>query len=369
MKSPRIAILCPGVGLVQRGFERLFRDIFDELSPHADITLFKGGGPSSEREKRLTFLPRGGKALRYAPVHKLVGRTAMHAECMTFALASMPHLVAGRYDLVHVIDPPLARVLYKMRDLAKSRFRLLYTEGTAMPPGDYPPADHIHQISAATFEDAVSHGIAPGHMTTLPCGVRTERIASDRSRAELRKQHGIPDDRMLVLSIAALNRNHKRTDYLIDEFAKVPDGPILWIDGSLDHGDPDLPEIARRKLGDRVRITHVRSESVGELYRMADLFVHTAGFEAFGLSIVEAAISGLPILTHDDPHFRWLIPNLACQIDMKRAGALSDTIASLAANPAGLPELKATQYAHDTYDWAKLKADYLSLYRKVAAEG
>lgn len=367
MTAPlKIAILCPGVGLVQRGFERFFRDLFDEISDQADVTLFKGGGPESAKEQRVRFLARGGRTLRMVPLHRLIGRTPMHVECLTFALAVLPRLIGGNFDVVHVIDPPLARVLYHLRRITGARFRLLYTEGTAMPPGDYPPADHIHQISAATFDDAVRHGHRPQSMTVLPCGVRTGRFSVAEPPAVLRARYGIPEHSFVILSVAALNRNHKRTDYLIEEFRSQTGGALLWIDGSLDHGDPDLPELARQALGERVRITHVPSDKVGELYAMADLFVHTAGFEAFGLAIVEAAICGLPILTHDDPHFRWLIPNRHCQIDMMQTGNLARKLAELRADPAALAANRATEFAQATYAWDGLRSRYLDLYQSVA---
>ncbi|MGE4324298.1 MAG: hypothetical protein AB7E60_14890, partial [Sphingobium sp.] len=189
--APTIAIACPGVGLVQRGFERLFRDLFDEMRGDFAMTLFKGGGPRSADEIVLPFLARGGAAIRWLPLHRLMGRTPMHAECLTFALALLPHLAGGRYDVVHVIDPPLARLLFHLRRLLGLKFRLLYTEGTAMPPGDYPPCDLIHQISAATLADALAHDVPPAHMRLVPCGYRPGRFVAGADRAALRARHGI----------------------------------------------------------------------------------------------------------------------------------------------------------------------------------
>lgn len=364
----RIAIASPGVGLVQRGFERLFQDLFDLVRDDADVTLLKGGGPQKPDAKRLRFLPRGGRFLKWVPLHRLIGRTPMHIECLTFALAMMPSLLAGRYDVVHVIDPPLARLLYHLRRLTGARFRLLYTEGTAMPPGDYPPADHIHQISAATFDDAVAHGHNPDAMTVLPCGYSPARFAKTKDRAALRQEYGVPDDAFVVLSVAALNRYHKRTDYLIEEFAGMPEGALLWLDGSLDHGDADLPDIARQRLGDRVRITHVDSDKVGELFGLADIFVHTAGFEAFGIAIIEAAGYGLPVLIHDNAHFRWLIPQDDSRIDMLEDGALVGTLRDLMADLDARAALQVEAFATQTYAWPVLRDDYLALYQRMAQQ-
>jgi glycosyltransferase involved in cell wall biosynthesis len=363
--EPRIAVACPGVGLVQRGFERLFRDLFDEMHSDFAMTLFKGGGPRTPDEVVLPFLARGGRAIRYLTLHRLMGRTPMHTECLTFALAMLPHLVAGRYDIVHVIDPPLARLLFHLRQRLRLRFRLLYTEGTAMPPRDYPPCDRLHQISAATLADAVAWGHDPAHMTLLPCGYRPERFRPSADRATLRARHGVAPDRFVILSVAALNRGHKRTHHLIEEVARMPGEPLLWLDGSLDHGDPDLPDLARARLGDRVRVTHVPSGQVADLFAMADVMPHAATFEAFGLAIVEAAAAGLPVVTHDAPHFRWLLPNPACWIDMDAPGALAALLTRMADDPSERTRRVMQDHARARYDWAALRPGYADLYRSM----
>jgi glycosyltransferase involved in cell wall biosynthesis len=365
--TPRIAIACPGVGLVQRGFERLFRDLFDEMRGEFAMTLFKGGGPRKPDEIVLPFLARGGRAIRYVPLHRLMRRTPMHTECLTFALAMLPHLAAGRYDIVHVIDPPLARLLFHLRRTLRLKFRLLYTEGTAMPPGDYPPCDHLHQISPATLADAADKGHPRDHMSLVACGYRSERFVTSLNRAELRARHGIAPDRFVILSVAALNRGHKRTHHLIDEVARMEGNPLLWLDGSLDHGDPDLPDYARARLGDRVRVSHVPSDQVGELFALADVMPHAATFEAFGLAIVEAASTGLPVITHDAPHFRWLLPNPDCWIDMRAPGALAALLERLAADPTERTRRVQRDHARATYDWTALRPAYAGLYRSMMA--
>ena len=364
-RPPRIAIASPGVGLVQRGFERLFRDLFELMRDDVDITLLKGGGPNLAQEKRMRFLPRGGRFLKWVPLHHLIKRTPMHIECLTFALAMMPSLLAGRYDIVHVIDPPLARLLYHFRRLTGARFRLLYTEGTAMPPGDYPPAAHIPQISEATYQEAVEHGHLAEKMTVLPCGYAPARFAKTADRNALRREYDVPQDTFVVLSVAALNRYHKRTHHLINEFANGPEKALLWLDGSLDHGDADLPNIARDRLGENVRITHVESDKVKDLFGLADIFVHTAGFEAFGIAIIEAAGYGIPILIHDAPHFQWLIPEDACRINMLEDGMLAEKLHQLVADKNGLSAMTVEEFAKNTYAWPVLRDSYASLYRRM----
>jgi glycosyltransferase involved in cell wall biosynthesis len=365
-QPPRIAIACPGIGLVQRGFERFFLDLFHLMGDEFASTLFKGGGAPRRNEKVLRFADRNGRLVRLLPVHRIFGRTPYHSECMTFALALLPHLRDGAFDIVHTIDPPLTRLLYRMRARFGLSFTLLYTEGTAMPPSDYPPADHTQQIAKVTLDEALAFGHPPEGMTLLPCGFYPERFPA-ADRAGLRRQYGVDEDVFVVLAVGAINRTHKHTDHLIDEAAKLGGKSLLWLDGSLDHGEPDLISYARQRLGDRVRISQVASERVGDLYHLADVMVHAATLEAFGLAIVEAAACGLPVITHHAPHFQWLLPNAQCWVDMTRPGELAARLAALAAEPERRAALDCSAVIRQRFSWHALRPQYADLYRHVAA--
>ncbi len=185
----------------------------------------------------------------------------------------------------------------------------------------------------------------------------------------MRAAHGIGPNTFVVLSVAALNRTQKRIDYLIDEMAGLSGDWLLLLDGSLDHGDPALVGYARERLGSRVRISHVPSDKVRELYAVADLMAHVSMSESFGLAIVEAASTGLAVLTHDNPHFRWLIGNPECWIDASRPGALATKVTQLMADPTRLAAMRTTEETRRRFSWTELKPDYAALYRHVAALG
>jgi len=362
----KVAMACPGVGLVQRGFERMFDDLFHLLKNDLDLTLYKGGGTVSAKEKNLIFISRNGWFLKYFPLHKLFRRTTQHVECLTFAISLLIATRGKGYEIIHCIDPPLARILYKLRKIFHLNFRLLYTEATAMPPGHYPPADHTQQISQITHQNAVENGIPENYMTVIPLGIYPENFTVTASKSELRKKYNIADDTFVVLCLAAINKYHKRIDYLIDEFKSINGDAILWIDGSLDQGDPELIQYAKNTLGKRCRITHLPSNQVGELFAVADLMIHTALFEAFGLALIEAASTGIPVITHNSAHFQWLLNNKPCTINMSIAGKLSEKINELMVNQEQLEALGDQEHTLKKYNWEVLKKDYLNMYVKTA---
>lgn len=363
----RVAIACTGVGQVKRGFERYFADLHRVLGGRIDITLFKGGGPDGPKETRIACLSRVGRLQRVLPLHRLMGRTPYHTECLTFVLGLYPRVRLGGFDVVHCIDPPVARLMYWMRRALGGRFRLLYTEGCAMPPSDYPPADHVHHVAMQPWLDAVAHGYAREDMTLLPCGIESGRYDVPRRRDELRREHGVPQDAFVVLSVAAINRNHKRTHHLVDEVARLGgERHLLWLDGSFDHGDPAVLDYARKVLGQRLRFTHVPSDRVGELYRLADVMVLGSLHESFALVVAEALVAGTPVLVHDSAHFRWLVGDEGALVDMREPGALARRLAELRDRPRGAPEIAAmAARARGRFDWQALAPQYVELYEKA----
>lgn len=365
LPQARIAIASPGIGLVQRGFERLFSQLYETTRDACNLTLIKGGGPSDRHERVPRFLPRNGPVLRRIPLHRLIRRTPFHVECLTFALGMLPWLRAGHFDLVHTIDPPLTRLLYTLRRRLHLPFRLLYTEGTNMAPTDYPPADHMQHISAAKYQIAIQYGIPASYQTLLPAGISARQFDGEETRDELRARHGVPPETFVVLCVAALNRWHKRVDHVVEEFSRLGGNCLLWLDGSMDHGEPDLPHWIQSRLGDRCRITRVRSDQVGQLYRLADVKVLGSVEEAFALVIPEALSTGLPVLAHDSPHFRWLIGSNTNLVDMTRPGALAERLEALRQDPSLRTRLQHREEIIRRFDWDHLRPQYLRLYDHV----
>ena len=376
MSKPRVALISIGIGRVQRGFERYFTDLFGVLQGTVAMTLFKSAGASAAGER----VPRGLWPLTHflralpkgRPFDRLFGRSEYHRDCLAYALVLLPLLRRSQFDVVHCIDPPLAAVLALARRLRVLRVPLLFTEGAVMPPAYYPQVNHIHHVGYAAMQAGLVHGVPPSHMTLVPCGLHTQRFATttsreqprEKTREKTRAQAGAAPQDFVVLCIAALKREHKRVDHVIDEVARL-EGPVhLWLDG---HPEEEaVADLARRRLGERCRITHVSSAEVPALYAAADVLVHAALEESFGLSLVEAACAGLAVVVHDSAHFRWLLGDDGQYVDMRVAGELARHLQALLAQPPDKRPLPDAQRVQKRYDWGVLASDYARLYEQVA---
>lgn len=364
MSRPRVALMSVGLGRVQRGFERYFQDIFGVLGDGLEVTLFKSGGAQDHRNRVPPMLHAVTRLTRTLPLGRFAGRTEYHRDCLAFGLCVLPQVMGRRFDVIHCIDPPLAVVLGWFRRLGLISAPLLFTEGSVMPPRFYPRVDHIHHVAQAAYDEAIACGVPASRMSLVPCGLHTQRFHTTETRARLRAQFEIPESRFVILAVSALKREHKRVDYIIEEASQVPGDVMLWLDGYLE--DPSIPELARACMGERCRITHVSSAEVPALYGAADVFVHAALEESFGLALVEALCSGLAVIAHDSPHFRWLIGDPSSLIDMAEPGALTRRLTTLLATTARRADPAVVETTRKRFDWGSLRADYSDLYQRVA---
>jgi UDP-glucose:(heptosyl)LPS alpha-1,3-glucosyltransferase len=141
------------------------------------------------------------------------------------------------------------------------------------------------------------YGVDPDLITVIPNAVDVSRFQpSDASarRARIRSLHGYePDDVVLLFVGKEFRRKGLRA--IIDALAHLPSVVKLLVVG----GDDQTAFRARAtELGVASRVTFAgHSPAVEDYFQAGDVFVFPTIYEPFGLVLLEAAASGLPIVT------------------------------------------------------------------------
>ena len=105
-----------------------------------------------------------------------------------------------------------------------------------------------------------------------------------------------------------------------------------------------------------------RHDEMPDLYRSADLFLHTKIRESFGNVYVEALSCGTPIVAHDDDVTRWILGEHATLVDTTSQAALTDAIATALGSPANG---EAAEWAHARYSWEVIAGKYVDFFAGV----
>jgi len=367
--STRVAVVCSGLGNVRRGYEAFAQGLFEALQGEAslDVWLFKGAGSRSPREIPLPHLPRAGVPARLTG--ELTRRGAYVVEQVTLTASLVPHLRRIRPEVIYYCDPSVGRLLWYWRRLTGARFRLImHNGGPHAPPFEW--ADHVHQLTPTAVSTALTAGHPAERQTLVPCGFTFGEVPRPLSMGERftrRKQLGLPATRPLVLSVGALNRGHKRMDYLISEVAALGEHrPFLVMLGEEEDETPAVRAMAELLLGSSgFAMRTVPRERMDDYYRAADVFALASLREAFGLAYVEAMAHGLPCLAHDHEVTRFVLGPEGVLIDLREAGALSSAIrAALAREDTG--ELRARRHhsVRQRFGWPALLPEYVSMFTK-----
>jgi glycosyltransferase involved in cell wall biosynthesis len=298
---------------------------------------------------------------------------ASHWENRSFALAVYPWLRMGGYDVVHYNELTMGSALFHLRRVLGGKFRLLYCNGAPSPPVHYDHrCDFAQILSAPDYKQALAFGITKDRLFSVPYGIDSNLFHPDRKlvSSAIRRELGIPPNARVVLSVAAVKREHKRIDYLIEETAQL--GADVWIvvAGQRTDDTSYLESLAERRMPGRWRFVSWPHERVAELYGAADVFALCSLTEAFGLVAIEAMLSELPVVMHHGSVFQWLAQGTSTHlVDMGSPGSLvvafKEVWLKAASSDRSTALHQAREVARQRFSWETLMSQYLEMYHNA----
>jgi glycosyltransferase involved in cell wall biosynthesis len=177
-------------------------------------------------------------------------------------------------------------------------------------------------------------------------------------RVRMRAALGVPEDRVAVAAVSRLVR-HKGYPELAAAMGDVPDAD-LWVVGERllsDRGADMLTLLRHAGLGSRLHLLGYRTD-VAAILAAADIFVLPSHFEGLPMSVIEAMLTGLPVVATNirGPREQVVHGITGLLVPPGSVAQLAEALRRLACDPAARAAMGAAGRARalELYDEAKL---------------
>lgn len=205
----------------------------------------------------------------------------------------------------------------------------------------------------------------------IPLGVETRffQKCSPHELDQVRKQYRLPEQYLLTV---AERRPHKNIHGLIQAFAlfrQMSNLPQRLVIAGKSYVDYHGPQILVEKLGlvDQVQfLDYVEDADLPALYQMADVFLLLSFYEGFGLPVLEAMASGVPVIASNSTALREVVGKNGLLVDPREPQAAAEALYSLLTTEHLREELSCeAQMWAQQFSWRRCAEQTLACYHQV----
>lgn len=357
--KPRVAILVPRFGLVDRGVETFTKELFTRLGEDFDITIFSQV-KTTEETKKVFCLSESTKILQWLYrlnpcLRKKLDKYFLNPvsiEMLTFSIFALPNLLLGNYDLIFPQNGVWGAIACRLIRVIKKTPFICRSAGGKEPPIVRQKPD-VYIATNPQVYDWIKSYSAEAKVVLIPLGVDLEKFSPEVEPVKLELE------RPIYLCVAALIPA-KRTELAIKAISKLKKGSLLVIvDGPLKER---ITRLGKRVLGaGRFLIKKVPYKKIPHFYTAADVFTLPSRDEPFGVVYLEAMASGLPVVAPDDRSRRYIVGSggFLCGVeDLEEYSRVLKKVAGL--DFGNKPRKQAEKFS-----WEKVAKEYRRLFGNI----
>jgi len=379
---PRVAVVVPKYGTVGGG-ERFVYELTERLARDGryEIHLFANRWVSGPGPVVFHKIPR-------VPFPRFLRQ-------MIFAWLAGRAVEKGGFDLVHAHDRVFRADVFTMhsiphgtwvRDIRKRRPTLFdrvtaSVERKLMEEGGCAWHLPVSSIAAEAYRER--YRIDPSRMRVLHPGVDLARFSSldrDACRREIRGRYGIGPSEVVILFVG-MNFEVKGLDAILRAVARAkalcPDAALRLLVVGRGNEGKYLSLASSLGIADSVVFAGAHAVGVEAFYLASDLFMMLSAFDTFGMVVLEAMASRLPVIVSANVGAKDLVEdglNGFVLPDRLDADATAAKIVLLLEASLRVAMGEAGRRTASLHDWDRLAKEVAGVYesclaRKSAAKG
>ena len=262
--------------------------------------------------------------------------------------------IVTMHDIIFVCHPelysPIDRQLYRLKYLRSCR-----------------QADHIIAISRQTASDLINYWNIPESKISIiyqGCDPVFEKRVSDKQKKETAAKYQLPEHFILSVGTIEERKNLMLTVRAMVEYGLDID--LVACGRHTRYADKVMEYAASHGLGQRVRMLHsVSFADLPAIYQSASVFVYPSYYEGFGIPILEALNSRIPVITTRGGVFSETGGDACLYVDPDDSSEMAHAI-SQALDPETAANMTARGITHACkFHESAIAANLVSLYKSL----
>ncbi|HPP86321.1 MAG TPA: glycosyltransferase family 4 protein, partial [bacterium] len=376
-KKIKIAVLCPGFGLIPRGIETVVKEVFFLLSENNNeylIDIYCGAKPTEIRTPKnikIKYVKLPKFNTYYSKLYKKIAKKLKYPaqeeydfNFMIFAIKIFPRLLCNSYDVIFnnagIFSAYICRFIRKIANIPYIHSGHAGINNLELALAKQKPDVYIASTQPA--KEWLAAKFKNLKIEVIPNGINPEifrpyQVSENKLNITTKMQ------RPIYLFVGALTYQ-KQPLKLLNAFLKLKQGSLIIVgDGPLKNELLNIVSAAKISSSRFLYLENVDYSKLPDYFNFCDYFTMLSQNETFGIVYIMALACNKPILAEDSPQQKWMLGAAALYCDSKiEEEALTQKLIELKNIEFGNIPLELSK----KYYWSNIVKLYDSLIKDIA---